>query len=340
MAHPWVFEANFETGDNSEWDSESDTGSLLDFPHYSTLAKIPGIGMPFRGAYCMRVQPGDTNDHTVTEGDLNISADGVAWYRFYVWHNITATADDIFNIFEIQSSGAVEGAISLQVTASSGLVEIGIGETEASSFGCPLTPSVWHCIELKAELDDGGSNDGTLDLYVDGANVQQVTSLDQAAVTQGVLGTQGTLATTSGTILFDQFIADDARIGPIMDRWAETMAITKTTHLIVGPCEVSSVEIWTTNADNSIELYDSDAVVKTDSVEVRDKGNRKVGIEVAFSESVQMRGSWLFHRGCYVVLTGTNPGGTVSFRKARAYGSEGAVRSHAANRTPPPPLFA
>ena len=77
MAFPYIFKANFEGGTNGEWDSESDTGSRLDFPHYSELARIPGLAMPYRGARCMRVDltTGQTNDHTVTEGDIDI-ADG------------------------------------------------------------------------------------------------------------------------------------------------------------------------------------------------------------------------------------------------------------------------
>ena len=35
MAFPWIFHSNFESGNNSEWDSETDTGAQLDFPHYS-----------------------------------------------------------------------------------------------------------------------------------------------------------------------------------------------------------------------------------------------------------------------------------------------------------------
>ena len=73
MAFPWIFEESFDAGTRGDWDSESDTGSLLDFPHYTTLAAIPGGGLPFRGAYCMRIVCGDTNDHTLTEDDIDIA---------------------------------------------------------------------------------------------------------------------------------------------------------------------------------------------------------------------------------------------------------------------------
>ena len=68
MAAPVNFASHFDmvaaqVGDGGNWDSEADTGSKLDFPHYSELVRSTGSPVPFRGAYCMRIQPGDTNDH-------------------------------------------------------------------------------------------------------------------------------------------------------------------------------------------------------------------------------------------------------------------------------------
>src|SRR5262245_51936417 len=107
MAFPWIFESNWEQGDNSEWTSEQDTGNLLDFPHYSQLSVIPNTPVPYRGAYCMRIQNSDTNDHTLTSTSITI-ADGTTnffrWYMF-VSSNYTASADDTFNIFELQQAG-------------------------------------------------------------------------------------------------------------------------------------------------------------------------------------------------------------------------------------------
>ena len=63
MAFPFLSEANFEDGTKGHFDSETDTGSRLDIAHYSTLAKIPGLAMPWRGAYAVRVNLAtSTND--------------------------------------------------------------------------------------------------------------------------------------------------------------------------------------------------------------------------------------------------------------------------------------
>ena len=326
MAFPYVEEDCFENG--STVGTESDTGSLLDFPHYSTLARTPGLPMPFRGAYCMRIQPGDTNAHTITYADVNISLDAVAWSRFYVWHEIEATADDIFNIYELKASSTVEGAVSLRVTAATGLVEIGIGETAASTFACALSPGQWHCVELKANLDDGSSNDGALDLYVDGYPVQSATDLDQGAITDALLGTTGTLSTTTGAIYFDEYVHDDLRIGPIRDRWTESNDVTISRHVAIGPCCVDAANLISgTGTDTYLELYDSDEVIRTDSVTVA--GTLKWRLDhVAPSLDTPLE----FHRGVYAVIGGTTPRALVHLTRATAYGSEGAVRSWAATR--------
>ena len=331
MSFPFVFQENFDRGTKGNFDTEADTGSLLDFPHYSALAAVPGLGMPYRGAYCMRIQPGDTNDHTLTEADINISADGEGWTRFALWHDLEATADDIFNIYELQASSTVETAISIQVTAATGLVEIGIGETEASSFGSPLTPREWHMIELHANIDDGGSNDGAATLYVDGYSVQTLSSLDQGAITDGVLGTQGTLATTTGTILFDQFAFDSARVGPILDRWDESIMIHQSQHVFVGPGSVENVTLLAgAGTDCILRAYDTDTAYTTDQSNIRIELTNTANSETVDPAGVPAS----FHRGCYIEVSGTNPKFLVKLSRATGWGSEGAMRSWARTRQP------
>ncbi|MES0340663.1 MAG: hypothetical protein ABUK15_11525, partial [Anaerolineales bacterium] len=88
----YIFSSSFDTGTNAGWDTESDTGALLDFPHYTELARAVGGGTPYRGAYCMRITPGDTNDHTLLEGDLNIADTATAWTRFSLFVSDTFVA--------------------------------------------------------------------------------------------------------------------------------------------------------------------------------------------------------------------------------------------------------
>ena len=85
MAFPWLSECNFEDGTKGHFDTETDTETRLDFPHYSELARTPGMGMPWRGAYCARVNL--ANDGTPANallqetGSWDTSAGGTIFFR-------------------------------------------------------------------------------------------------------------------------------------------------------------------------------------------------------------------------------------------------------------------
>ena len=331
MAFPFVFEGNFETGTIGGWDSKSDTGSLLDYPHISELARFPWSECaPYRGAYCLRVQMGDTNDHTLLEGDIDIAASVTRWFRFYLYLSPTfkdTTADDVFNIFELQqTNNTVEGAIGIRFTAATQLIEIGIGETAPTAYASQtLQTNRWYCIELKAVCDSGVGNDGTLNLYIDGgASAASVTSLDQGTIGQGVLGTQDTLSTTTGTILFDEFVMDDARIGPIQDRYPRHVLVTSSGHVALGRGVIDNVSLLSGGAaDNVLSIYDTATAATTDSY--------KIVVElknVTSSDIVDPAGMPVhFARGAYVVLTGTNPRAMVNICYASGYGSTAVARN-------------
>jgi len=336
MAFPYIFESNFEQGTNAEWDSESDTGSLLDFPHYAALAKDPAAPIPYRGAYCMRIDlsGGDTNDHTLTEGDIDITDAGTAYFRWYMWvsNNFTATADDVFSILELQQGGGtVEQTVGMRITASSNLLEIGVGDGTAPSSYWPFPRGQWVCVELLSTISTGGS--GAMTLFLDGTQVIALTSLTQAAaVGQGVLGTQLTLATTTGKIYFDEFAMDDARVFPLGDRFPATVPVTKSGHVFVGPGVVDGAAITSTTSGNTMVLYDTDTAETTIQ-----------GVDIAtmtYGSISGVSGPLVFKRGCYVSLGGTNPRGTVYLTQSSekhgifgpVYRSSGAIRQYAQKR--------
>lgn len=301
MAHPWIFESNFEAGTNAEWDSETDTGSLLDFPHFSKLARWERVGMPYHGAFCMRVQMGDTNDHTLIEGDIDIADTVTRYSSFYL--NIAldagATSDDTFNIYEVQgTANAVENAVGLRVTAATDKFEIGVGNTAPTVFAS-ISKGVWHHVELVSVIQTGGT--GTATLWLDGAQVAQVTTLTNTAVLRGVLGTQDTLSTTTGTILFDEFRFDDGQIYPNRNRWATQRTFTKNAHFFVGPGSISSVTLL---EGTTCHLYD------TDTANVNDA--QGFVVELTSSTHTSATGPFTFDRGCYVVLTGTTPRASIT----------------------------
>lgn len=338
MAFDFLFESNFEAGTSAEWDSETDSGTKLDFPHYSDLARIPGMEVPFRGAYCMRwtAVAGDANPHYVKEGDLDISDGGTAWLRFYLFigTDFKATADDIFNIFEWQKADSTpEAVISLKITASTDLVQIAIADgIAASSNWNSISKGVWHCIEAKNKTDT--SDSGTLDLIVDGGTLTSLSTIDSsAAVTHGTLGPQDLASTTTGTLLFDQFVFDDGQIFPIDRRFPETLTLTKTSHVFVGPGRIDNITLvsGTSSADHRIQLWDTDTANTNDATAVKMEIANTAAKEIVDPAGMPVD----ILKGAYVVISGTEetsgPRAVVQIGRASAY-SVGRMKEYGIKR--------
>jgi len=308
MAFPYVFSSNFEAGSNAEWDLETDTGSILDFPHYTELARYPwASATPYRGSYCARIKQSGTADATLTEGDIDISDGGTAYFRWYMnfLPDFTATADDTVNFFELQQAGGtIEQTMGFRVVAATGAINLGIGDGIApTSFDTEaLTRNEWHCIELLSTISTAAA--GAMTLWVDGRQAAALTSLTQAAaVGQGVLGTQAALGTTTGTLLFDLFDMDDGRIYPERERFPQIFNLLKTGQVFVGPGNIASAALLTLSSGDTISLFDTDIanVVNAQNFKVELKDSTNTGLE----------GPMFFERGCYAVITGTNPRGQV-----------------------------
>jgi len=268
MAFPFIFESNFETGDNTEWDSETDTVSQLSVKTYKELAKLPFVNStPFSGANAALVElTGGTADAFFTEGDVNYALDATGGVRFTLclMENFTATADDILAILELQStSNVVEISVGLRITASSGLIEIGIGKLAPTAFGPGLERGKHYTIEVDFNIDAGGGNDGDASLYITKENeavgdaVASLSALNQLAVTHAVLGVQDHLATTTGEFILSDFTADDLRLYP-RKRFPSSPLITKSGHLFIGHGHVEGATILSENADDSVDFYDTD----------------------------------------------------------------------------------
>lgn len=340
MAFPWIYENSFENPTTPFGaDSESDTGSKLSVVPYFELARTPGLAMPYRGASCLMIdlRNGDTNDHTLTEGDIDIADTATRWFRFYLWlsKDFAATADDTFNLLELQQAGGtIECSLGLRITAATGAVEIGIGDgTAPTDFAtAPLVTGQWTCVEWKVKVSTTGA--GTQDLYVDGGNVVALSTLtNAAAVGAGVLGTQNTLATTTGIILIDQFVMDDTQVGRFRERRPLHVTLTESGHAFVGPGRIEGVELLSGAAtDNVLTIYDTDTASIGDAqgfvVEMKNTANS----EVVSSPAIDLA-AYDFRLGCYVQLSGTNPRAVVHLAGAGAYMSEGGQRTFALRRT-------
>lgn len=340
MSFPYISEVNFEDGlattGGGTFDSEVDTDSKLDIAHYSELARTPEIAMPYRGAFCMRVDlSGGTADAYLQEDlDWDMALDETQHWRFMLWvdPNITMANNDEFAIFKLQSTGPVdEAVIVINFTTANGL-RIGVGETGGTNF-LDLSTNRWHSVELSVTLDDGASDDGTLDLRLDGSAATQVASLDQAAIAQGRIGTMDIDAgTTRGVVLFDEILSDDARLFPAEIRFPTTILMTTSGHAFVGHGDIDNISLLSGAAtDNVITVFDTD-IANTD-----DAGNILTELKnTANNELVDPAGMPVHvRRGCYVNMSGTNPRALLNICKVQAYGSDGAIRNFGHKRKVP-----
>jgi hypothetical protein len=342
MAFPYIFESNFEGGSNGEWDSQTDTSSLLTFPRYDELVRFPGRQTPFNGAYCAKwTLTSSTNDAYVVEGDINQADDETRWFRFNILFgsDFAATAEDEIALFETISAGATsEAAVSCKITATSGTtlgdITLGISKVSASStsYGGVLERNVWYTVEVKHLLDTGGA--GTIDIYVskDGdaqataVYATQVATVTNVAVTTGHLGVKDKLATTTGTILIDNFVMDDTQVyAPV--RFPETRLFTKSGHAFVGNGTVENVQLLGgTNDDNRCTLWD------TDSADTNDVNRMVTELKnTTATETVETDTPRRFSRGCYVELAGQQPRALLKLGRVPGY-SEAGIRDHGLRR--------
>lgn len=337
MAFPFAAEVNFEGGTRGSFDSETDTTGRLDFAHYSDLAAVPGLPGPFSGAFCMRVDLAPSiTDAFVTETDSwDIAASGnlhIA-FKLFVTSNIVMANLEQFVVWRVlDGASAVMAVCSVNFTDADGL-RLGIGKIGATSF-LPLTTNVWHTVELELTLDDGGSNDGTIDLRLDGAAATQVASLDQNATVSGQLGVLDQDAgTTAGVVLFDEVITDDARIFPTTFRYPVTKLLTTSGHAFVGAGRVESVSLLSGGAtDNVLSVFDTDRGNTDDASKIVAELNNTANDQLVrhFGDDIQVQ------RGCFISMSGTNPRALVKIKYAPAYGSDGAIRTAGASWKPTP----
>lgn len=302
---PLSGEVTFEDGTLGAFDSETDTDGRLNVRHYSDLARFtyPDF-IPWRGAFCAHIDlsVAGGNDAYYTElSFLDTAASGTIAVRFYFYATaLTMAASDRFNIFAIESVAGTNEA-SVSVLNNAGTIQLVFAETGAIAVGAAtrladLIQSQWHCIELVCVLDSGVGNDGTITAYLDGQQVlTAITALDQGAIVSGRLGVVGLDAgTTRGHLLFDQFAADTARIGPLARRFDQTRVLTQSGHAVLGPASILEADILLSSAnDETMAMYD------TDNASILDISKR---VAVFNSEN-----PIYVEKGLYCVLGGTSP---------------------------------
>jgi hypothetical protein len=328
MSFPFGFEDNFEDGTTGAWATVS--GNNESVASYKTLAE-EGLA-PFSGAYCLRVAAGSASDSIVisstTADAMSIANAGIAWIRFNLLFSsdFAATVTDVFTLFELRGVTDNETvAFGAQITADTNVINLGIGSTTNSAVpetfsSNELEKGVWHTVELKVTIGTGGA--GAVAMYVTKDGSSQATAAEVSlaskthiVTTHGALGLQDGLTTTTGTILIDNFIFEDGdnQVYAQIPRYPERVLLTKTGHAFVGPGTISNISLLSgAAADNVLTVYDSDAADSTNkSKTVCELKNTQS------SELVDVADTPIdVHRGAYVVMSGTNPRGLLTLRRA------------------------
>lgn len=311
MAYPWVYTENFEGGSvtNSLFNSETDTAGILDIAHYTELARYGQA--PYKGAYALRVRAngGTTAAYLFETDGFDVSADGEIYIRFYFFlgKDFQMADTNKFSMFEAESVANTTTEFACGLDRSGSNIRFWMGETSAASASTltlGTTTSVlnkWYCAELKAVIDDGAGDDGTLDGWVDGTALTQITGLDQGAIVDAKLGFIGPDAGTKGTILYDNIIADDARIYPEAQRFnhANQQITNPHNHPMIGPGRFA-IAVTGTSTDAVATVYDTDGIPDEATAAVLLRN-------VSANESVPGHDIFEVQHGAYITLAGTNP---------------------------------
>lgn len=309
MGLPYIFASNFEQGDASEWDSQNDVGSQMDFPHYSTLAGIPGMEVPYSGAYCMRTQLNSTTASLLVESDVAI-ADGSTGYvrfNFYMGTDFDGSSTND-NIVLLQLTGggspSVKATVSIGWVASAEAYRFRVGDNTADQeTAWPVEQGKWYTLELETTVSTLGSGVTSLYITPEGAAARATADLTKSSITHAAavsscnFGPQQQNADNGGTMLFDNFAFDNERPWP-EERFTDKRLMWKSGHAFLGNGTLESLSMVSTTAATEVRLYD------TDAYELRN--DRLLG--VLRNPTADQTGDLLnrpidFRRGCYAAFS-------------------------------------
>ena len=266
MAFPWVFRSGFETGSSADFTAETDTTTIMDFPHYTELARYGMV--PYRGAYCARIRlAGGTTTAHVREDtafdDLDVGVTRwVRWY-FYLGRNFVMTDADKFSMIEFESTLNTTTEVAAGILRDGDNINFWYNETQAAASASTITLGTtttalnkWYSAELGITLAAGT---GTIDGYINDLAGTQIASLTQADIVDVKFGVIGPDAGTSGTLLLDDLIYDDAQVYRDRTRYrSQNCHVTFAyDHPIIGPGRFSIAMTGTGGAD-IVSLYDTD----------------------------------------------------------------------------------
>ena len=315
MAFPYLGEFGFEEGiagtGNVLTDAEAKT---LGYLHFSESVCRYGVP-PYRGAYCWGLDQSigvvtTTCQHTVAALNVANTNTWAAGCAIYLKDNVMANGNrtTLLEAFGVTD----QGALQLYYTTAAGFQLLGsLAFDTAVGAGTritTITENEWHWIEIRGQVQTGGT--GTLDFFLDGRQIgAQIDTLTNVAITDLYFGAiNADAGHTAGLIFFDDVICDgDAGTAvitvPAPDRFVWNPVVTKNSHVFVGPGTVSEVALLSGATADYVRLYDTDiAYTATGQQFVTE-----VNMTTSLSTSARAHGPFVFNRGCFVVVGGTNP---------------------------------
>lgn len=310
MALPLEFHETFEAGTKGNFDSESDSGNRLDFPHQMDIGDRM---MPWRGAYMCRVSLGKNSDDAYLEEGVSWADGQNRWGRFkmFVGEDVQFGNDlDYARILYFYSStSTAEARLVLARFEPLGIVLVTETENESwnvnnSHFKVPI--GEWFTVEWELDVD---TDSGYLGAIL--PNVCRITSRNAAmgTITKFRLGSIDQNGDITGTIYFDDFMVDEGRLydDPSAHNGAlsgGSLFFLQSGFAFLGEGAIDHVTLIDGGSNDSrVRIYDAFEPTALPA------GSLRYDLKAVSGNPTPQSSSNLvpFRRGAYVQLSGTNP---------------------------------
>ena len=311
MALPLEFFKSFEMGTKGNFDSETDTGNRLDFPHAKDIAPV----MPYRGAYCMRINLGKNSSDAYLE-------EGVSWpdqtdrfgrFRIFVGNDVQFgnDADHVTLLQFYSSTSTKEARVLLARLDPLGVCLVTQMEGDTWGFGnwlpqLKITLGKWITVEFEQWVDAAL---GFVSVKFAGAGNAPSARFPEGTITKFRLGAIDQSGDITGTIYIDDFAIDEDRL--YEDNSAHNGALSGGSMFFVqsgfaflGAGEIESVSLVDGGSGNCrLKIYDTAEPTAKPLGSLRDS---LATLSNNATEQSRHRG-FRVTRGAYVELSGTNP---------------------------------
>lgn len=307
----FLFHENFEAGTLGGFTRQIDTLGKISFPDHNDGLAIP----PWRGGYVMKVDLDRGTDIAYVEQStaVGVAAGQIRYCKmhFYLskdfWMSPGTSVEFLrFGSGDPLTSSTIECAVA--VARDTFLAErplLGVVSPDFSNTldGLYFETGRWNSLEGILYHTVGGVSRFYL---IVGDNILQVNGFTYDTITHVRLGTLFQSPNLRGTLYFDDFIFDSARVKPPADipstaLSGESLLFTKTSYAFVGPGVLRGATLISGGNDNAVDFFDTDKL----PVPHQDlKGALKCSSPESKDSLIK---GVRFQRGCYMVISGTDP---------------------------------